>query len=483
MRRFEKTAVWLYLLGITFIISMQSPMNPLRVQLAGVDSSVFHYVASVMEQGGAIYRDTFDHKGPLLYFINYLGLHISYYSGAWFIELFALFAWVCLTYKTARLFCKTIPACFAVFLSATALLVCFFGGNFPECYALPCISGSLYIFTDYFLNRKINPFRLVICGSLLSCALMLKPNTISVWIAFGAAVFIQAVCQKEFRKLWEFVAWFALGMVIVMIPIFIYLLKMDIVQDFFNTYFLFNMEYSKDAGPKTSLIAALKCVRRELVFPCLLILFFLASKKDRRFYHRAYLGYLILSVLLCSMSGNNYVYYRITLVPCYVIPVSMFLSEMKYERGNTFQLRVMLVVASAVLVQQWSEPTVRSLGNIKNMTSEVDLGDEHHKELFRLIEKYTEEAEPFIVYGNEDAFYFYSHRFAASRYSFQYPIILIDEEMREEFFGELDEKLPKLILVQSLWCNDEYIQAFLETHPYQCITDFDDYALYLRTDN
>ena len=115
-------------------------------------------------------------------------------------------------------------------------------------------------------------------------------------------------------------------------------------------------------------------------------------------------------------------------------------------------------------------------------TPQVSLGDEHHQELYRLIEEYTDEDEPIIVYGNEDAFYFYSHRFAASKYSFQYPIIFKSEKIKNEFFAELDEKLPKLILVQSLWCSDEYIGEFLETHPYECITDFDDYALYLRSE-
>lgn len=482
-RRIGRMFIVLYLFAITFIICMQSPMNPFHVSLSGVDSSVFHYVAAVMKKGGVIYRDTFDHKGPLLYFINYLGLCISYYSGAWFLELLTLLSWTCLTYKTARLFCRKIPACFVVFLSATALVICFFGGNYPECYTLPCISGSLYIFTDYFLNRRINRFRLIACGGLLSCALMLKPNTISVWIVFCLAVLIQMICQKEIRQLFSFMGWFLLGMSLVMVPVFFYLVKMDIVPDFFNTYILFNLQYSGNAGLRASVIAVLKCMRKELVFPCLLIIFFLIfQKKEQKFYWGTYVVYLILSVLLCSMSGNDYIYYRISLVPCYAIPVAMFLSEWKYDRNHTDSIQVLLIIGAAVLVQQWPGPVVHTLSEIKNMTNEVDLGDEHHQELFRLIEEYTDEDEPFIVYGNENAFYFYSHRFAASRYSFQYPVILMNEEIREDFFQELDEKRPTLILVQSLWCDDEYIQEFLETHPYRSITDFDDYALYLRVD-
>lgn len=483
-KKFTKIMIILYLFMITFIISMQSQMNPFHVTLASVDSSVFHYVASVMKHGGAIYRDTFDHKGPLLYFINYLGLHISYYSGAWFIELFILLISNVLTYKTARLFCKKIPACFVVFLSSTALITCYFGGNYPECYALPCIIGSLYIFTDYFINQIVNPFRLITCGSLFACALMLKPNTISVWIAFCLGVFVQKLCQKDFRNLIRYIIYFLIGISVILMPILVYLLKMNILPDFFDTYFMFNFRYSGDAGMKSSFIVTLKCITREFVFPCLLIMFYMIlQEKDSKIYWRTYFLFFILSILFCGMSGNDYIYYRISLVPCYTIPIAMCLSKISFDRNHTYPIFVLFVIGATIFVQQWSRPMINTLSAIKNTTTEIDLGDEHHKELFRLIEKYTDKDEPFIVYGNENSFYFYSHRFAASKYSFQYPIILMDENIRNDFFQELDEKLPKLILVQSLWCNDEYIQDFLKTHPYQCITDFDDYGLYLRVDH
>lgn len=473
----------LYLFMITFVICMQSPMNPFHVTLASVDSSVFHYVATVMKQGGAIYRDTFDHKGPLLYFINYVGLFISYYSGAWFLEFCTLLASNICVYKTARLFCNKISACFVVFLSSTALIGCFFGGNFPECYALPCITGALYIFTDYYVNRVVSPIRLILCGSLFFCAVLLKPNTVSVWIVFCLSVCIHTLYQKKFHRLIYFILYFLIGCLIILTPVFLYLLSLNLLTDFFNTYFLFNFRYSGDSGLSAAIIVSIKCITRELVFPCMLITFFLAfQEKNNRFYWTTYLIYLVLSVLLCSMSGNDYVYYRISLIPCYTIPIAMFLGKIKVGLRQKYALLTFVIIGSTILVQQWSGPVIHMLSAIKNTTTEIDLGDEHHRELFRLIETYTKKDEPFIVYGNENSFYFYSHRFAASRYSFQYPIILVDETIRHDFFHELDEKKPKLILVQTLWCNDKYIQSFLKKHPYKCITDFDDYALYLRTE-
>jgi len=41
------------------------------------DTEVYRYVALVMQKGGVPYRDVFDHKPPLIYFINYLGLFLG----------------------------------------------------------------------------------------------------------------------------------------------------------------------------------------------------------------------------------------------------------------------------------------------------------------------------------------------------------------------------------------------------------------------
>lgn len=473
-----------FLFGLIFVICMQSPMNPFRVELPGVDSGVFHYVASVMQKGGLPYRDAFDHKGPLLYFINYLGLCINYYSGAWLLEFVTLLIWIAITYKTARLFCSRLLSGFACLIAASALLKCFNGGNYPECYALPCIAGAFWIFTDYFRNNRVNAGRLMLCGGLLGCALMLKPNTISVWVVFCIAVLVQKCMERKPRDLLPFLGWFLLGLAAVLLPIAAYLVCNGIFQDFLDAYFLLNFQYSTVGGDMPPIKLARDFLINPWYVPCLLIAVgCLLQKEKRSIYWFACVGYFLLSLAMCSMSGNKCPYYTIALVPCYVAPVAYFLGKPEFGKNNGFHLQVLALLTAAILFSSWYSPALLGVKKVIRATPEVSLGDEHHQELYRLIGEYTDEDEPIIVYGNEDAFYFYSHRFAASKYSFQYPIIFKSEKIMKEFFAELDEKLPKLILVQSLWCDDEYIREFLATHPYECITDFDDYALYLRTES
>ncbi|MDO4490606.1 MAG: hypothetical protein Q4B85_06045 [Lachnospiraceae bacterium] len=469
--------ICLYVFGMAFLIMMQSNMNPVHTMLPNVDSGVFHYVASVMKDGGLMYRDTFDHKGPLLYAINYAGMLLHYYSGAWFLEFLCILAWAGCTYRTARLFCGRVGSCFTVFLSTTAVLSCFLGGGYPESYSLCCISGALYIFSDYYLNQKISRLRLVVCGGLMGCVLMLKPNLISVWLVFCISSIILKLMNREVKELLSLMGFFILGLCGVLLPFLLYLVSKGILGDFINTYILFNLTYSGDAAAGSGVVVMARDFTRELLTPTLILLLLALRTKMNRPYWWTCLAYTVLTLVLCCMSGSDYVYYRLVLVPCFAAPMAAFLGGFDREKRL---VQVLLVLGITVFAQSWVPYVRQCLYHFKHMSTEVDLGDEEHRELFRLIEEKLDEDEPFIVYGNEDAFYYYSHRMAASRYSFQYPVILMDEEIREEFFQEVEENQPKLILVQSQWCEDQFITEFLETHPYECITDLENYALYQR---
>lgn len=80
-----------YLFLLAFTVVMKSPVNLWKNGDAGNDSSIFRYVGLEMAKGGMPYRDSFDHKGPLIFIINCFGIWISYYRGVWLIELISLF--------------------------------------------------------------------------------------------------------------------------------------------------------------------------------------------------------------------------------------------------------------------------------------------------------------------------------------------------------------------------------------------------------
>ena len=73
----------LFVLFASLLLSMLylPAFNP----LSG-DKEIYRYIARVMLKGGAPYRDVFDHKPPLIFFLNYAALLLGGDWGQWLID-------------------------------------------------------------------------------------------------------------------------------------------------------------------------------------------------------------------------------------------------------------------------------------------------------------------------------------------------------------------------------------------------------------
>lgn len=61
-----------YLLLSTLLIFYIMPISMLNYYPYG-DATIFEYFGYAMSKGDILYIDIFDHKGPIIFFINYLG--------------------------------------------------------------------------------------------------------------------------------------------------------------------------------------------------------------------------------------------------------------------------------------------------------------------------------------------------------------------------------------------------------------------------
>jgi hypothetical protein len=81
----------LLLFGLTTLVML--PENPANMAWPSRDSGVFLYAGWRILSGELPYRDIWDHKPPLIYYLNALGLVVSGGSrwGVWCIEFILLF--------------------------------------------------------------------------------------------------------------------------------------------------------------------------------------------------------------------------------------------------------------------------------------------------------------------------------------------------------------------------------------------------------
>src|ERR671918_83423 len=79
----------------------QFPSNPNNMTLPSRDSGVFLYMGWRFLNGDIPYRDIWDHKPPLIYFVDALGIALTPHSlwGVWVLRFLFIFFTLFLIYK------------------------------------------------------------------------------------------------------------------------------------------------------------------------------------------------------------------------------------------------------------------------------------------------------------------------------------------------------------------------------------------------
>lgn len=133
------------------------------------DSTWYMYFGHAMKKSQLMYVDIFDHKGPLLFFINYIGMLISENFGVWIMCTAAIFMFYIFSYKTARLVTSKVFSLLVISLSAVCICGCLQGGNYADLYSMPFIMYSVYVYLSFFINEEsVKKYQILLVRDLRS---------------------------------------------------------------------------------------------------------------------------------------------------------------------------------------------------------------------------------------------------------------------------------------------------------------------------
>lgn len=486
-QKLENIVTLIFCTIFSFIFLINSPLHPWRGNESGVDSSVFKTVALMMGKGYMPYRDSFDHKGPLMYVINYIGNMISYYRGVWIIELFFLSVTVFFIYKISRLSSGKISSCIVIFISTSLLFGYFEGGNFTEEYALPFITISLYIFLDYLINGQIGKIRIIVCGIGLGAVLMLRPNMIAVWAVFCTFILFYLLYQQDYRLLLKYIEFFLLGMCIAIAPFMIWLGLNGSLDDFYEVYIAFNKEYTASEGAGLGLASVITAAVGFAGGSVHVLSFISAGyhiKKDKISAGCVYILYMVVNILLIAVSGRQFGHYGIIIVPAVAYPLSLIMADLEFEKDvwKKCALGIALFLTGCVILfnnyAHWIIDFTQYYGIRNEKENKIE---DSLSTIVDLVDSYTDDEDAISVYGNMDIVYVLSKRRHATRYSYQFNICKVNPEILEEYYEQLEEELPKVIVVQF---EDDKINDFLNRHAYKLLwngdKDNNEIAVYLK---
>src|SRR5688572_30621810 len=176
MRAGVVAAALLVVLSVAVLV----PNHPAGRDLAE-DTGVFFYAAQRLLDGGAPYRDIWDHKPPGVYLVDAAGIALAGRTGVWLMQLAFLVAAALLGYVALR---REFGAT-AAFVGSLAWLVTLprlfleYGQtSFVEFFALPFQFGALLLYT-----APLTRTRALGIGALGAASLLLKPTLVGVWVA------------------------------------------------------------------------------------------------------------------------------------------------------------------------------------------------------------------------------------------------------------------------------------------------------------
>jgi 4-amino-4-deoxy-L-arabinose transferase-like glycosyltransferase len=189
------------------------------------DSGFYAYIGKAILHGQVLYRDVWDDKPPLGYYLNAIALLIFGQTawGVWWSSVIWITGCMVLFFLVInRLFGGTTAgvSC-AIFLMVLMNPELFQGGNLMEVYSLAPQIGVIGI-VFLFFNKYRKTWLSIIVGVLTACAFLIKQPTIMLGCSSILMMTIYSLSERKFREAFRSTVGFLFGFLGMMAMVSIY---------------------------------------------------------------------------------------------------------------------------------------------------------------------------------------------------------------------------------------------------------------------
>jgi 4-amino-4-deoxy-L-arabinose transferase-like glycosyltransferase len=207
----------LALLGLILVVLVVTFLNlPWRPDIKGIppDSGFYAYIGKALLHSQVLYRDVWDDKPPLGYYLDAVALAIFGQNpwGLWWSGIVWIAACLVLFYLVLKKPFGKLTAIFscAFFILALMNPQLFQGGNMMEVYALVPQIGLIASLFRYIQNPR-NFWYPILAGVLTACAYLIKQPTIVLGCASFLVMVISRISEWKLRQALVVSARFLLG--------------------------------------------------------------------------------------------------------------------------------------------------------------------------------------------------------------------------------------------------------------------------------
>lgn len=219
------------------------------------DSAIFNIIGKYWTQGCLPYRDLWDLKGPLIFFVNATGYWItSSRLGVYFLQIAFLTSTLIGAYRIFRTHLSVKSSLVFTVVSLTSLSYTYSGGNLTEEYVLPLLMFSVYGIVKWVKaseagNPPTHPLSFAFLYGVTLGACLMTRLTNALPVCGGVAVVAVVLLKRRmFGNLLSCIAAFIFGFLSITIPFIAYFQYHGALQSMWNATFLYAAHYASNAS-------------------------------------------------------------------------------------------------------------------------------------------------------------------------------------------------------------------------------------------
>ncbi len=322
----------LYLLIVAIInvsfLCQASPLYPLNYW---DDVNSYVTVSRALALGKILYKDIFDHKGPLLHFINipFSAFNHQSYLGVYILEVIFCFCWLVLALKIMSLYVRLERTCFIAVLPLAMLTYsvnAFHYGGSTEEYALPFLLLGLYIGLKTIREDRLPKLSEAFIAGLASAFLFWMKFTLTgFYIGFILFVIYRCIRSRAGLAILKLSLMFIAGFAALTLPVLSYFWITGSMSYLYEAYFYFNIfVYSGDSVsflgriPYSLILMFIQLGRNRILAISIavgLITVFARRNKDEIIF----MMLSFLTTFLCLYSGEKPMFYYCFGLACFAV--------------------------------------------------------------------------------------------------------------------------------------------------------------------
>jgi hypothetical protein len=434
------------------------PLSPVVQRFPFRDSGVFLYAGWRIREGEVLYADVWDHKPPLIHFINAAGLALGNGSvwGVWVLEWISLSATCLLAFRLLKKHFDPWAAGVSLLLMLGVFSILVLGGNFTTEFALP-FQFACFTLAAGMREDRTDFLRTLGIGALGACLFLLKQNLVGIPAVIIVFRMISLWRKNRKRSILPEAGGAALGIGLAILPVFVYFSIHNALADVWDAAFRFNTYYAETgfASSLKSLIHGLEAVS-QVGFGVLGLagwsagLWLLARNSDIFRKQNAWLfaafAALPVEFLLAVLPGRFEEHYFLGVLP--VLCVFAALALWGLFRGTAFHessLPMRFFAAGLLVILLYSTSTTALYTRVGSYRTN------DWSEVSEFIESHSTPADSVLFWGAEAGLNFTTQRRSPTKYDYLYPLYrtgFVTDEAISDFFTGL-EKNPPLWIVDT----------------------------------